>query len=120
MIDGPTCFTSARPRARKRHRCCECCGVIEPGEVYEQDSGIWDGEPERFRTCLPCAELRRRYSDSLKADGDHDGVAYTYLFWALGQAEWHDELRAALPRLDKTGSWWVAATLRAALRNSEK
>jgi len=61
--EPPECFTVATPRARKVHICCECGRKIEPGETYERVSGIWDGRPERFKTCTGCVELRKRLDD---------------------------------------------------------
>jgi len=63
MIDGPECCSTVTPVARKRHRCCECRGEIRPGEKYERISGVWDGEPMRFKTCLDCVLLRTELSD---------------------------------------------------------
>lgn len=34
MCELPTCVTEARPAARKRHKCCECGGLILEGEQY--------------------------------------------------------------------------------------
>ncbi len=56
--DPPRCWTRTMPRARKRHRCCECRGNIQPGEVYERFSGIWD-YPMTFKTCSDCNDLRK-------------------------------------------------------------
>lgn len=54
----PSVFNQTKPRARKRHRCCECRGWIEAGERYEYSWGIWDGEANIYKTCFGCAELR--------------------------------------------------------------
>lgn len=56
--EQPKCMTESRPRARKRHRCCECRGWIEVGEVYDKVTGIWDC-PETYRTCPDCEQLRK-------------------------------------------------------------
>jgi hypothetical protein len=58
----PEVFTLTKRKAKKRHRCCECRGWIEIGEKYEYTSGIWDGEPSDYKTCLGCAELRDELS----------------------------------------------------------
>lgn len=55
----PQAFSQTTRRARKRHRCCECRGWIEAGEKYEYASGIWDGEPNDYKTCFGCAQLRK-------------------------------------------------------------
>ena len=54
----PSVFNQTKPRARKRHRCCECYGWIEVGERYEYSWGIWDGDASTYKTCLGCAQLR--------------------------------------------------------------
>lgn len=58
---APSAMTERTVKARKPHRCCECRCAIVIGEMHEVVSGIWDGEPERFRTCLPCVEWRNAY-----------------------------------------------------------
>lgn len=60
--DGPECFSRKRPRARKEHRCTECRETIEPGQQYEHASGIWDGSPDSFKTCLSCVEIRDHFA----------------------------------------------------------
>lgn len=54
----PSVFNQTKPRARKRHQCCECRGWIEAGERYEYSWGIWDGEANTYKTCNGCAQLR--------------------------------------------------------------
>lgn len=59
MIDSmPSAYIHLTPKARKQHRCCECRGVIEPGEFYHIHQGIWDGVPERYKVCVDCEEMR--------------------------------------------------------------
>ncbi len=57
--DGPSAFQAADPKARKEHKCCECGRVILPGETYRRESGIWDGDPRRYKTCSECLSIRR-------------------------------------------------------------
>ena len=61
MIDGelPSCFTTTIRTARRNHRCCECYVPIEPGHQYQYVSGIWDGSPSSFKTCIPCVAARK-------------------------------------------------------------
>lgn len=47
--------------ARKRHRCTECHGFIEPGDVYERVAGAWDGQFSTFKTCIHCEAARDFY-----------------------------------------------------------
>lgn len=56
----PSCYTETKPTARKRHRCCECLGWIEPGEKYQLITGVWDSHGQSFKTCLQCDALRDR------------------------------------------------------------
>jgi hypothetical protein len=41
-------------KARKQHRCLECCRDIKAGEVYQVTSGMWDGNIGRYKTCQHC------------------------------------------------------------------
>jgi hypothetical protein len=47
--------------ARKEHVCIECGEAITPGTRYEFTSGIWDGIPDAFKTCLSCVEIRNHF-----------------------------------------------------------
>ena len=73
----PSCFREIYRVARKRHKCCECGGIIEPLDVYQYISGVWDGEPESFKTCTPCVEARDFYEEHFKELRDPDDGAYT-------------------------------------------
>src|SRR5678816_828503 len=60
--EGPSCYTEKTPTARKPHRCTECKDEIPAGAKYELISGIWDGRPERYKTCLLCVEIRNHFA----------------------------------------------------------
>lgn len=60
--DGPSCFTEKIRTARKEHRCTECRETITIGAKYECVSGVWDGRPDRYKTCLSCVEIRNHFS----------------------------------------------------------
>jgi len=47
--------------ARVPHRCCECGDIIRPGQEYERMFGVWDGKTSTYKTCIPCAEVRRAF-----------------------------------------------------------
>lgn len=47
--------------ARKEHKCCECGEIIKPGQKYQKISGLWDGHFSRFKTCMPCYNIRENY-----------------------------------------------------------
>ena len=55
--DGPSASWETRPKAKKRHICCEWRGWIEPGETYWRVRGVWDGEPRSFSMCSDCEAL---------------------------------------------------------------
>lgn len=59
--DGPSVFNERRFIARKNHACCECGGVIRPGERYERTDGCWDGRWETYKTCGICLRIRGEY-----------------------------------------------------------
>lgn len=57
MGEQPSCYTHAKPRAKKEHKCCECHGMIAPGETYHRISGVWDGSASTFKRCQVCQEI---------------------------------------------------------------
>jgi hypothetical protein len=73
----PDCYTATNPRARKTHRCCECHGTIQPGELYHRFSGVWDGEAMTFKTCSDCQQIRNEYN----ADLDYEDQARFEELW---------------------------------------
>lgn len=58
MSDMPEVFTRTRPTARKEHRCYECTGMIQKGEKYVRNQGLWSGEWDTFKVCTDCEETR--------------------------------------------------------------
>lgn len=60
--DGPSCSDTVTRRARKEHVCCECRKPIAKGQLYEYISGVWDGRPDSFKTCLLCVEIRDHFA----------------------------------------------------------
>jgi hypothetical protein len=73
---GPDCSTQAIRKARKTHYCYECLGEIKRGDRYEELSGVWDGTPARYRTCLNCVSVR----DAFFCDGFALGRVWEYLY----------------------------------------
>lgn len=51
-------------RARKGHTCGECGETIEPGDLYERVTGLWEGEWLRNKTCARCVNVRTDYFDA--------------------------------------------------------
>lgn len=89
--DAASCHTESTRTARKEHRCCECREAILKGARYEYQSGIWDGEPSSFKTCLSCVEIR----DHFACDG--------YLFgqlWCDLEENFFPDMRAGGKCLD--------------------
>lgn len=64
----PSAFSEKERKARKPHECCECNQEIKIGEKYQYCSGIWDGEPSSYKTCLSCLTLRNDYKDKTGED----------------------------------------------------
>lgn len=60
MCDNLPSFVSIKiVVARKPHWCVECRRErIRPGDRYERASGIWDGAPDRYKTCMRCVNTR--------------------------------------------------------------
>jgi len=61
---GPDCYKEKIVTAMKKHKCGECLKEILPGEGYEYVSGIWDGDPESYKTCLDCKSIRDTFFGS--------------------------------------------------------
>lgn len=55
---GPAVSDAVTRRAAKVHGCCECGDEIPKGAVYECYSGLYEGRWSRYRTCLPCVQVR--------------------------------------------------------------
>lgn len=53
-VEPPDCYLHEERRAAKEHQCCECRGVIRKGERYHVHSGVWGGEPARYKRCADC------------------------------------------------------------------
>ncbi len=52
-------WRSTQPKARKPHRCDKCDTTIQPGTAYHRGEGLYDGEWQARKTCIPCADLAR-------------------------------------------------------------
>jgi hypothetical protein len=57
----PELYNEEYPTARKEHKCCECGGVIKPGQKYHKAKGMWEGEFRTYKTCMPCNNIREHY-----------------------------------------------------------
>lgn len=76
----PACTTTLHRTARKCHTCTECRTTIQPGDVYEFVSGVWDGQASTFKTCTLCQNARNFYEGDCDSTSfrDSDMGAYTF------------------------------------------
>ena len=58
-FESPTLYRARVVRARKAHRCQECCRAICKGDQYEQHTGMFDGIFYSGKTCQRCLDLRQ-------------------------------------------------------------
>lgn len=56
--ESPEFFIQNRRKAIKDHRCYECGRLIKKGELYQAESGKWEGEVITYKTCNLCMSLR--------------------------------------------------------------
>jgi len=89
--ESPSCSSRTKRKARKKHRCCECCEAIEKGQMYEYVSGIWDGEPSDYKTCLSCVEIRNHFAC--------DGFVFGQL-WSDLEENFIPDMRAGGPCME--------------------
>lgn len=78
-FEMPQAFQEQARTARKQHVCCECRQLIMPGNKYQYASGVWEGKPDSFKTCLPCANIRDEYMREVG-----EGVAFKELASCIG------------------------------------
>lgn len=57
--DPPSVFSDKIVKARKPHRCDECCREIRTGEQYLYAFGVWDGYASSWHTCSHCREIQK-------------------------------------------------------------
>lgn len=105
MECGSVCDSDGEPatfydtkdiKARKRHKCCECGGKIEPGQVYKYVIGIWDGDLSTFKTCLVCSRIARDFCCEHGSLREHlwDVLGFDYVTGKLAD-HWDDAAGAA-------------------------
>ena len=57
--DEPVTLLDRRqPIARKEHRCFECGAAIRPGERYQLDVAVFEGDFRQYTICLTCLRIR--------------------------------------------------------------
>lgn len=82
----PGAISERDVHARLPHTCYSCDKMIAIGETYRNTSGIWDGEPSRYRQHLLCAVLEQQLRDdegcftfgSLASAADFDPPSPTF------------------------------------------
>lgn len=57
--EGGQMLKEVERTARKKHRCVECRRVINPGERYQDERLLFEGEVSTLKTCPDCMSLRR-------------------------------------------------------------
>lgn len=90
-FEGPSCSSTTLRTARKDHICCECDLGIKKGDKYEYTSGVWDGYPDSFKTCLSCKEIRDHFSC--------DGWMYGHL-WSDLEENFFPSMKAGGPCME--------------------
>lgn len=74
MCEMPSCYGHEERKARKAHKCCECHGAIQPGELYHfwnqgrYHHGVWDGKASNYKVCVDCEALRAECDEDARPD----------------------------------------------------
>ena len=55
--DPSTVWDVTEPKARKEHRCCECLGIIRPGERYKRVGSLFEGSWSTYKRCTDCQHV---------------------------------------------------------------
>jgi len=85
IVDSsPEIFESKIVIARKKYTCVECHSEIEIGQRYEYSNGLWGGQWDSFKTCIPCASIRRDFCPGGSEFGNlcneiYDCLGFNYL-----------------------------------------
>ena len=58
-----TILSSGVRKARREHRCCECGCRIQPGESYQVENTVFEGNLSVHKTCSICFRIRRSLFD---------------------------------------------------------
>ena len=67
--ESPAVYHEQTRRAKVRHRCGECYGLIEPGTAYHESRGLWDGQWSTHKTCGSCWVLGHTLLDCYSFGG---------------------------------------------------
>ena len=79
--------------SRKKHKCCECSGVIAKGRQYKRYFGVWDGDFSSYKMCIACADTFAWLDSCLRAGPfgmlPDEGICFKQLEDAL--AGWYHD-----------------------------
>lgn len=84
--DAPEFHRRTTSKARKQHKCCECCAPIFIGEKYEYVIGKWEGQVDTFKTCQLCADLRIWVENNIPCACWHHGNMHDELWQNIEDA----------------------------------
>ena len=56
-FETSTVYTEVKRRARKKHRCTACHGIITPREVYTRITSLFDGSWDSAKRCADCQHM---------------------------------------------------------------
>lgn len=71
------CYSEVMRKARKKHRCCECCRDIQPGEVYTACVGLCDHGWCTNKVCTDCWSVVVAYF--------HNGIVFESMWEYLNE-----------------------------------
>ncbi|HHN5367030.1 TPA: hypothetical protein ACQ8UR_003899 [Escherichia coli] len=75
--------TALSVKANKQHRCCECHGGINKGEVYERAFVVYEGDVSSYKTCKKCCDSRDWLLNDTDWADDIDGEGHSFFFTNL-------------------------------------
>lgn len=82
----PQRLSDSMPKARKEHQCRTCYSTIAVGEVYSNETYVWEGTVYTWKTCADCALISNDVYYWC-ADPDEGIRGEDYLEWALENRE---------------------------------
>lgn len=92
-------------RGKRDYRCVECSKPIPKGAEHEAYSGLWEGEFETYRTCIPCRDLREALRPIMKQAWGEDCFTFGHVRANISELREHsDETRAAVDALPALSS----------------
>lgn len=67
--ESPVFYEECTPRAKKEHRCQECCRTIPIGARYQYCKGLFDGAFFTHKVCERCSRMIEATERVMKAAG---------------------------------------------------